>query len=177
MPLPHVLPPQELNDDLGCFVFLAIFAAFAVIVVALTGVMWLIVPVVTIALALAVFIGKQKIGIQLGLRELEERELAGLLVYSDSPLWRTRIESEWLPRLGDRVAVLNWSDRRSWDADDPLVRLYRGCGARPPVLIALRKERRPLVFAFAPAFRNAKLGSGEELEGLEKRMFGMIYAG
>ena len=176
MPLPQVLPPQELNDDLGCFVFLAIFAAFAVIVVALTGVMWLIVPVVTLALALAIFIGKRKVGMQLGLRELEDTGRLGLLVYSDSPLWRSRIESEWLPRLGDRVAVLNWSERRTWHADDPLVRLFRGCGVRAPVLIALRRERRPLVFAFAPAFRNAKHGSGEDLEMLEKTMFGMLYA-
>ena len=47
--------------------------------------------------------------------------------------------------------MLNWSDRRDWDADDPLVRLYRGCAVRPPVLIALRRERRPLVFVCGPA--------------------------
>lgn len=151
---------------------MAIFAAFGVIVAALTGVVWIIVPMVLAALALVVFIAKRKVGIQLGLRELEETERIGLLVYSDSALWKSHIESHWLPRLGDRVAVLNWSERRDWYDDDPLVRLFRGCAVRAPVFIALRKERRPLVFAFAPAFRNAKHGSGEDLAMLEKQMFG-----
>lgn len=155
---------------------MAIFAAFGVIVAATTGVMWLIVPVVTFALALALIIAKWKVGIQLGLRDLEESERIGLLVYSDSPLWQSRIESEWLPRLGNRVAVLNWSERGTWLDDDPLVRLYRGIRERPPLFIALRKDRRPLVFAFAPAFRNAKHGNVEGLERLERQMFGMLHA-
>ena len=178
MPLPEVHPPEEVTDDLGCFVFMAIFAVFGAIVAFATEVMWLIVPVVLITLALALFIAKQKIGIHMGIRHLQESEQAGLLIYSDSPLWKAHIEREWLPRFGPRVAVLNWSERRDWDPTDPLVQMFKGV-ADPereftPIVIALRKERRPLLFRFDPAFRLAKFGDREALESMERRMFGMI---
>src|SRR5207249_2405604 len=37
-----------------------------------------------------------------------------LLVYSDSPNWKTYIESKILPRLGSGVVTLNWSQRKEW---------------------------------------------------------------
>lgn len=157
---------------------MAIFAVFGVVVAAATEVMWLIVPVVAIALALAIFIAKQKIGIHLGIRDLQQSEQLGLLVYSDSPLWKSHIESEWLPRFGSRVAVLNWSDRRDWDRSDPLVQLFNGVADADadfsPLVVMLRKDRRPLVFTFDAAFRIAKFGNREGLEGLERQMFGMV---
>jgi len=178
LPLPDIRPPEEVTDDLGCFVFMAIFAAFGVVVAAATGVMWLIVPVVAIALALAIVIGKQKLGIHLGVRELQNASQFGLLVYSDSPLWKSHIEEEWLPRFGSRIAVLNWSERRAWDPTDPFVRLFQGAVRAEedfnPVVILLRKDQRPLLFRFNPAFTNAKYGKREGLETLEKQMFGMV---
>ena len=178
MPLPEVHPPHEVTDDLGCFVFMAIFAVFGTIVAFATEIMWLIVPVVLITLALAIFIAKQKIGIHLGIRYLQAEEQIGLLVYSDSPLWKSHIEEEWLPRFGSRIAVLNWSERRAWDPTDPLVRLFHGAVRAEedfnPVVILLRKDQRPLLFRFNPAFTNAKYGKREGLETLEKQMFGMV---
>ena len=178
MPLPEIRPPEEVTDDLGCFVFMAIFVAFGVVVAMATEVMWLIVPVVLIALALAIFIAKKQIGIHLGVRQLQDSEQIGLLVYSDSPLWKSHIESEWLPRLGSSVAVLNWSERRGWDLTDPLVRLFDGVADADrdfgPIVVMLRKDRRPLLFRFDPAFRNAKFGNREGLEGLERQLFGMV---
>jgi hypothetical protein len=179
LPLPDLYPPRELTDDLGCFVWMAIFTAFGVIVAFATGLMWLIVPIVAIALVLALVIAKLKIGIQGGIRELEESDQVGLLVYSDSPLWKSHIEHEWLPRFGGRIAVLNWSERRTWDRRHPLVQLYQGC-ANPddetftPLLVMLRKERRPLIFTFYGAFKHAKFGKPEALEGLERQMFGLL---
>jgi hypothetical protein len=177
MPLPEVHPPHEVTDDLGCFVFMAIFAVFGTIVAFATEIMWLIVPVVLITLALAIFIAKQKIGIHLGIRYLQAEEQIGLLVYSDSPLWKSHIESEWLPRFGPRVAVLNFSERRNWDPSDPLVQMFNGVADADrdfsPLVVMLRKDRRPLLFTFDPAFRLAKFGNREGLEGLERQMFGM----
>jgi len=180
VPLPDVRPPEEVTDDLGCFVFMAIFAAFGVVVAFATDVIWLIVPVVAIALALAVYIAKQKIGIHAGVQHLQEQEQLGLLVYSDSPLWKSRIEEEWLPRFGSRIAVLNWSERRDWDSTDPLVRLFYGAldlnEDFSPAVILLRDQRRPLLFRFYSAFKHAQFGRDEDLRRMERQMFGMIHA-
>jgi hypothetical protein len=181
LPLPEVHQPTELTDDLGCFVFMAIFAAFGVIVALATELFWLIVPVVAIALALAIVIGNQKLDIQAGIRELTYENQAGLLVYSDSPLWKSHIETEWLPRLGSRMAILNWSERRNWDRSDPYVRLFNGCFGGDhenynPVAVLLRKDRRPLIFRFYPPFKHAKFGRREELELMERKMFKMVEA-
>ena|ERR1041385_4044680 len=157
---------------------MAIFAAFGVVVAFATDVIWLIVPVVAIAVALAGFIVKQKIGIHVGVRHLQEQEQIGLLVYSDSPLWRSRIEEEWLPRFGSRVAVLHWSDRRSWDPTDPVVRLFKGAvdvtDDFNPAVILLRDKRRPLLFRFYPAFKHAQFGHPEDLQQMERQMFGIV---
>lgn len=178
MPLPLVRPPEEVTDDLGCFVFMAIFAAFGVVVAFATNVIWLIVPVVAIALALAGYIAKQKVGIHAGVQRLREEEQLGLVIYSDTPLWKSHIEEQWLPRFGTRVAVLNWSERRHWDPTDPLVRLFRGALDMNedfnPVVILLRSNRRPLLFRFYPAFKHAQFGYPEELQRMERQMFGIV---
>jgi hypothetical protein len=178
LPLPIVRPPAEVTDDLGCFVFMAIFAAFGVVVAFATDVIWLIVPVVAIAIALAGYIVKQKVGIHAGVQHLQDEEQLGLVVYSDSQLWKSRIEEEWLPRFGARVAVLNWSERRQWDPTDPLVRLFYGAVDLNedfnPAVILLRTDRRPLLFRFYPAFKHAQFGHPEELQRMERQMFGVI---
>jgi hypothetical protein len=38
----------------------------------------------------------------------------GVLITSDSPHWQQHIEERWLPRLGDRLALINWSERSRW---------------------------------------------------------------
>ena len=43
----------------------------------------------------------------------------GLLVYSNSPHWQRYVEEQWLPRLADRVVVLNWSERAQWNRVHP----------------------------------------------------------
>lgn len=180
MPLPAIRPPEEVTDDLGCFVFMAIFAAFGVVVAFATEVLWLMVPVAAIAVALAGYIAKQKIGIHAGVRYLQEQEQLGLVVYSDSQLWKSHIEEHWLPRLGSRVAVLNWSDRRQWDPSDPVVQLFRGAidvhEDFNPAVILLRPNKRPLLFRFYPAFKHAQFGHPEELQRMERQMWGVAEA-
>lgn len=39
----------------------------------------------------------------------------GILVYSNSPHWQRYIEENWLPRVGHRFVVLNWSERSTWN--------------------------------------------------------------
>ena len=71
----------------------------------------------------------------------------GLLVYSGSPHWQAFIESRWLPLLGDRLAVVNWSERATWASRHPLEkRLFeRFAGSREfnPVAIILGPAGEP----------------------------------
>jgi hypothetical protein len=44
----------------------------------------------------------------------------GILIYSNSPNWQQYIEQHWLPRIGRRLVVLNWSERARWKKTHPL---------------------------------------------------------
>ena len=47
-------------------------------------------------------------------------EVRGILVYSNSPNWQAYIEQRWLPRIGSRLVILNWSERSRWKREHPL---------------------------------------------------------
>src|SRR3954463_5742277 len=53
-----------------------------------------------------------------------------LVVYSDSPVWREYFETSVLPVIGDRAAVLNWSDRKQWAFSLPVVLFRMFAGTR-----------------------------------------------
>jgi hypothetical protein len=97
------------------------------------------------------------------------RGALGVLVYSNSPNWKDYIEQTWLPATGDRLIVLNWSERQNWTAD-PAVTVFNALGGEedfnPLAILFTRKQ--PLVFRFYPAFQNAKHGNREGLEMLER---------
>jgi hypothetical protein len=46
-----------------------------------------------------------------------------LFVWSESPVWKDRIQTRILPRLGDRAVVLNWSERDRWKGRFSLTRI------------------------------------------------------
>jgi len=105
----------------------------------------------------------------------------GVLVLSDSPVWRPYIEREWLPRLSAHLAVINWSERAAWEETVP-VRLWRHfCGHAKggsgfhrefnPAVILLRGLRAPLVYRFYLGFRRAQRGDPEGLARLEEHLF------
>src|SRR5713226_7047787 len=49
-----------------------------------------------------------------------------LLVYSNSPNWKSYVEEKWLTRWGHRAVVLNWSERQHWQRERrPEVALFR----------------------------------------------------
>ncbi len=97
--------------------------------------------------------------------------IRGILVYSDSPNWSDYIEQEWMPRLGEQVLVLNWSERGSWGKSLE-VRIYRRFGIGDdnfnfnPMLIYFRGLRYPFLYRFFFAFRDAKHGNREHFNGL-----------
>lgn len=108
---------------------------------------------------------------------LRRRGQRCVLVYSRSPVWESYIASEWLPRLGDVAAVLNWSDRSSWGWSVEVRLFKRFCQTGVnfnPAVIVLRGLRRPLVFRFFYAFQEAKHGRREYLAQLEGQMFAAL---
>jgi hypothetical protein len=98
--------------------------------------------------------------------------LAGLLITSRSPLWQQYIEHTWLPRIGERVAVLNWSDRRSWARG--IQRALFWTVSQPhfcPAIIVVRPHGEPFVFRFYRAFHALKHGNEGPLRQLEAEAF------
>jgi hypothetical protein len=113
-------------------------------------------------------------------RHFAPRGIRCVVVRSDSPAWADHIRTVWLPRLGARATVLNWSERQSWTSTLE-VRLFRhfveGSGHNfNPAVLVLRGRRRPHVYRFFYAFQESKRGRAEYLEELEAGMFSELEA-
>lgn len=173
----EVHPPQANTPGTGCLIAVAALAAAGVLLVALMKWVWPLVLIVPAA-ALAVVIVRERLVIAAAARHLRASRKRALLVYSNSPVWKDYIDTQWLPRLSETVEILNWSERRQWSSSDPLVRLFRTCvGEREdfnPSVVLLRDRGAPLVFRFYPAFRNAKHGNRDGLHRLERELFAAI---
>ena len=108
---------------------------------------------------------------------LMRRGVVGILVYSESPHWHEHVREVWLPRLGDRVVVLNWLERRHWGRGLS-VRLFDHFMGRQenfnPSVLLFRGLRSPLRFRFFYAFRDARHGNRQALERLEERLWAEI---
>ncbi|UCD30577.1 MAG: hypothetical protein JSV03_08960 [Planctomycetota bacterium] len=109
-----------------------------------------------------------------------------VLITSDSPNWKNYIEKEWLPRLKDKVIILNWSQRKSWPRSLETRLFNYFCltehqillfivGEKNqnfnPALILLRGLHYPYVYRFYHAFLDAKHGRTEVLQKLESHMY------
>jgi hypothetical protein len=139
------------------------------------------------------------------LRVKHGQQIRGILVYSDSPNWQAYIEEVWLPRVANKLVVLNWSERNTWGADARTeAALFRRLGHREfnPAAIVFR-ERAGNAFAawlravgsldvvgiiaphtaelemirFFKAFRDFKHGKGYALTAAEQKLFRTIEQG
>jgi hypothetical protein len=96
-----------------------------------------------------------------------------LLVYSNSPHWKTYIETEWLPRWGSRAVVLNWSERQRWRAEHPheaqMFSAFAGSREFNPLAIVVRGGgwRDVRIVRFWRAFRDYKHGKDATLRRAE----------
>lgn len=125
-----------------------------------------------------------------------------LLVYSNSPNWKSYIEERWLPRLEDHVVLLNWSERGTWSRSALETRVFRTFSGdrefNPIVIIFLDSppsdldtwlaaiRRGDLLRIFVPhaagtevvrfwkAFRDFKHGRDGRLRDAERRMFTVL---
>ena len=97
-----------------------------------------------------------------------------LFIYSNSPVWKTHIETEILPRLPPTAAVLNWSERSRWTSLSLAVlmfRFYGGSRQYNPLAIVIRPWRGPKLFRFWEAFRDFKHGKHDSLRSVEAALF------
>ena len=100
------------------------------------------------------------------------RGRSALVVYSNSPIWREYFEEHVLPAVGNRAAVLNWSDRSQWRLSVP-VALFRAFGGRRefnPMAIVLGPWSWPRTFRFYRAFQSFKHGNPDEVERLRREL-------
>jgi hypothetical protein len=99
-----------------------------------------------------------------------------LVVYSNSPVWQKYFETQVLPSLGARAAILNWSERTRWDLTFPVVlfRLFGGGREYNPVAIVFEPLLWPRRFRFYKAFRSYKHGRPEEVERLRRDFFTLL---
>ena len=97
-----------------------------------------------------------------------------LLVYSNSPTWRSYIEERIIPRLPPGSVVLNWSERRQWRRWSLAYLVFRFFGGRSefnPLGVVIHPLRWGRTFRFWQAFRDFKHGRGETLAKVEAQFF------
>ena len=100
-----------------------------------------------------------------------------LFVYSDSPVWKTHVETAVLPRLPPTASVLNWSERSrwpSWSLSVWLFRYYAGSREYNPLAIVVRPWGTPKVFRFWQAFRDYRHGKERALRAAEAELFELV---
>ena len=104
-----------------------------------------------------------------------------LLVYSESPNWKSYIEENLLPRIAARAVILNWSERSKWRDDDPweteLLRHWGGSREFNPLALVFEPTGRVRTFRFFEAFRDHKHGKSTKLKQLERELIEAVNAG
>ena len=103
-----------------------------------------------------------------------------LLVYSNSPNWQEYIEQNWLPWLGERAVVINWSERAQWRRTVPLessvFRHFAGDREFNPCAIHVPVRGRVTVIRFWQAFQDLKHGKDGLLRKQEARLRELVDA-
>ena len=102
-----------------------------------------------------------------------------LIVYSDSPHWQDYFERELLPGARVKVAVLNWSRRKTWKSGLTvwLFKFYGGSEEFNPLVIVVRPFGRICVIRFWQAYRDARHGRPEELNRVKAEAVEALEAG
>ena len=96
-----------------------------------------------------------------------------LLVFSESPNWKSYIEEHWLPRWGERAVLLNWSDRSRWSEASPEVAVFRSvAGDREfnPLAVVIPASGGMTVIRFWQAFRDYKHGKDAVLRAKQLQL-------
>ncbi len=102
----------------------------------------------------------------------------GVLMYSRSPNWQPYIDGNWLPKIADRVVLVDWSDRSHWQGPLPLaVRVARHWGGGDnfnPLAVVFPPRGKPRVIRFYRPFLAFKHGKPSELQEAEAQLFSLL---
>lgn len=102
-----------------------------------------------------------------------------LLVYSDSPDWKSFIENNWLRIIRPYSIVLNWSERKKWNSWSWPVQAFKHWGGGKnfnPMAIVLAGGFKIKVIRFYEAFKDFKHGKEEPLRTAENQLFEFVKA-
>lgn len=102
-----------------------------------------------------------------------------ILVYSDSPKWKSQIETQIIPGLPQNTLILNISKPSpslSGTFDYRQYTYWAGSKEYCPVVILRRPFRKPLLFRFYKAFRKASGGDSAELQVLLQNLQSALKA-
>jgi len=102
-----------------------------------------------------------------------------ILVYSDSPKWKSQIETQIIPNLPQRALILNISKpglSLFADFDYRQYKYWAGSKEYCPIAIIRRPFRRPLLFRFYKAFRKSNGGNSAELQVLIQNLLSALKA-
>ena len=163
-------PSPSMDQGFGCGLAVVLFTLLLGLPIICFH-LWGFLIVMLIPLAIVAYWLRGKYLLFKAQRQWKAQSIRGVLVYSDSPNWKSYIESNWLPVFRDRFVILNWSQRKQWEPSLERSLFRRFCGPDEnynPAIILLRGLRAPLVFRFFYAFRDAKHGNVQALNDLER---------
>ncbi len=168
--------PKEHKFETGCAVIIAVYSLVFALAAYATEWWWLLIALVPSVIIL-LYVSYGVLLRAWALLKWSRTPIHGILIYSNSPNWQEYVEREWLPRLRDRVIILNWSQRKNW-THSLAIRLFRyylegstnAIDYNPAVLL-LRGLKHPYLYRYFYAFRDAKHGRTNALTTLEAQMF------
>ncbi len=99
-------------------------------------------------------------------------------MWSESPVWKDRIQTRLLPKLERRAVILNWSQRAQWTGRFSLARIaFQHFGGRRefnPLAIVFRPLRPAKTFRFWRPYKQLKQGHPEVLERMEVALLNLL---
>lgn len=95
-----------------------------------------------------------------------------ILIYSDSPIWKSYIENRWLPAAGDQLELINISQHHHWKPSlaGLLLEAHLAARKRPSLPAALILSERPILLDFHGSFLDHEAGDDEQLKKGEQRL-------
>ena len=103
-----------------------------------------------------------------------------LFVYSDSPIWKDYLQQQLFPRLGDRLLLLNWSERRTWDNMSLEVLAFNhwaGQRAFNPMALVFRPFKSVEIFRYWDAFKDFQHGDVSSVEQMNRQLLEALGVG
>jgi len=100
-----------------------------------------------------------------------------VFVYSNSPIWKSYIEENFLPQIQDHAILLNWSERGQWDKHEWAVKAFHHWGGREnfnPLAIVFCNLVDVRVIRLYSAFHDFKHGNVVALQKAEAQLFDLM---